>query len=202
MNHEVAVLHLLGGVAGARRILPPAHNDTTGGPGSASVSGVGATSTEGSSSDGPWLYEGGSLAEILERAADAAGADPSTAAQPQGQQRQPAAQEHAGRQQQEATAAAASPAVLLFHGVCAWAEGQLEGAASPAAAMPAAHSRCPAPRSAAPVPGIRLPAHASGRCLCMSRACHFPPPPPLLQGSCGLGPGGLWGPLFLTCWAC
>jgi hypothetical protein len=127
VNHEVAVLHLLGGVAGARRILPPSHNDTVtaAGPGSASSSATGVT--VGSSSDNPWLYEGGSLAEILERAADAAGADPSAAEQPQAQQRQPAAREKAGQQQQQEAAPAAPPAVLLFHGVCAWAEGQLEG---------------------------------------------------------------------------
>lgn len=69
---EVAVIHTLGMVPGARVLLPPA-----------------------AARNGSGLYEGGSLADVI-AAASAASAPPGAR-------------------------------IALYHGVCAWAEGQLEG---------------------------------------------------------------------------
>ncbi|KAL4442669.1 hypothetical protein ABPG77_006663 [Micractinium sp. CCAP 211/92] len=128
VNHEVAVLHFVPGIADSRLILPqptsPGNRTAPAAPGAAAAdtgrpSGDAAESSSqaGGAADGgaagtPHLYEGGSLGEIMEQAAAAAARG----------RRGHSASRRGGK----AGDAAALP-VLLFHGVCAWAEGQLEG---------------------------------------------------------------------------
>ena len=94
-------------------MLPPPAVDGSG-------AGGGGRAAAASASDGLHLFERGSLSEVLEKAAGAAeaaarGADAARG----GRARRVEASGGAG--------GAALPAVLLFHGACAWAEGQLEG---------------------------------------------------------------------------
>ncbi|KAL4424312.1 hypothetical protein ABPG75_001613 [Micractinium tetrahymenae] len=153
VNHEVLVLHTVAGVPGARRILPPpastGNRTTAAAPSSSSASAAdpsgstaGAAGTRGAASGGTGgstrdasdagsaparsapdpagvlrFYEGGSLSEVLERAAEAADAVAAAA-----QCRRGRCAARGGKAE-----AAPPPPVLLFHGVCAWAEGQLEG---------------------------------------------------------------------------
>lgn len=127
MNHEVAVLHFVPGIADSRLILPqptsPGNRTAPAAPGAAAA-GTGRPSVDASESshaggaaDGgaagaPHLYEGGSVGDIMEQAAAAAA---------RGRRGH-----SASRRGRKAGDTAALP-VLLFHGVCAWAEGQLEG---------------------------------------------------------------------------
>lgn len=155
VNHEVVVLHYVPGVTGARRVLsPPASARSRASPAAAPGAGVGGAQPSVSSSGqggagaggagggrrsssaadrglaggsppvgstapdqpagGLHLYEGGSLSEIMEQAAagNAAGG-----------------RHWAAGAGSDGTAAGAAPPppVLLFHGMCVWAEGQLEG---------------------------------------------------------------------------
>jgi hypothetical protein len=120
VNHEVVVLHSLEGVAGARRILPPANDSAA--PQQPRDAGRHPPALP--------LFEGGSLAEVLERAAEADAAAAAAASQA-GAAVSRAAARRGGRrgaaQGAGGMAAEAASPVLLFHGVCAWAEGQLEG---------------------------------------------------------------------------
>lgn len=132
MNHEVVVLHTLGRVAGARRILSPANDSQLAAAGAGSGAAGHAAGGDGDRGEAGAvpaaafpLYEGGSMSEILEQAADATAAAAAAA-------RAHSCRGGRLRRDHEAAAVAVAagdgvPPVLLFHGVCAWAEGQLEG---------------------------------------------------------------------------
>jgi hypothetical protein len=136
------VLHSLAGVAGARRLLP-ADNDTRPAAGtSGAAAGSPAHGAAVASADGDGaavgelpeafqLFEGGSINEILAKGSDAASAAASAAAAAA------ASRAHSRRSGRPGMAREAAVAggqardgvlpVLLFHGLCSWSEGQLEG---------------------------------------------------------------------------
>lgn len=121
VHHEVVILHMLVGVPGATRLLPAVPRESANAGSAAEVAprdgdarGRGSGSAGTAAPKPAALYEGGSLSEVLERAADAAAATAAAAAKPRASKR---GDRRAGAEQ-----------VLLFHGVCGWAEGQLEGA--------------------------------------------------------------------------
>lgn len=81
VNHEVVVLHTLGRVAGARRILSPANDSQLAAAGAGSGAAGHAAGGDGDRGEAGAvpaaafpLYEGGSMSEILEQAADATAA--------------------------------------------------------------------------------------------------------------------------------
>lgn len=178
MHHEVVTLHWLAGVTGATRLLPAAGDGamTSGGAEARDTVtwGRGPSGGSGAAALAPAaLYEGGSLSEVLERASDAA--DAAGAAQPRPGKR---AARRSDRRAGAELAPPVVPPVLLFHGVCGWAEGQLEGAwvkvhgLSSAALLGAACCcRCMRARALCP--------HA----CCTAHLC----PPPLLAGELRAG---------------